>query len=1185
MKRDLFSQENISTYERLMRSLTGEMSQEGLRPRGRQARPITNSVVERVLGTEDEFLSRYQNFEDRYFGMLQDPNNRRIFGKVTDLDTEKKLGVINLSNLNYSAQKELMEQFKKDVLRMPQLFDEVGIPGIEFPSGNYFSRHLLQYDVSDSTHVGSLLLNRMFFNVDPTKVGLEAFNFGRSTMLGMAGLQRLRQSSSIENIRSLTGKIATLDVETTGVTEDSQVRQFAYKIDQGDVSGDLVLKNFMNEQMNVASVTKSGISTRIPGGYDLTGDIFGTRLGRFAAELESSGEQILTMGEGGQNFVAAAKQFFTKMSEVDHIMGHNITFDLNKMTSTLNSLEAFHADEEAKALHTAFYSRIDEQKDFIIDTAETARSYFKGKVDSILSHSGIQNTQERATKIVSQLLGPETIARIGIGGSITPSSMENIVLNTNLLQLIENNELEGSDKIIDLIRTKGTHTADVDTALQASMIRAMRDDKLQFRFLTEQISGIPELTQYAATDLSDFEKYARNLTLKSQALTPTTNVSSVATASSSLLDYSMSQEGMRYTTMLASQSDLGLEGAAQGFLSYDMSAGQYKFRQFGQLDEGIQISDQIAEGYIRSTIQQARTEGEGTLQELRVGSAPPISVTRNLFDEKILRLPANMLENTAIERVKVISQILNDAGVNEATSVMDAGRLVGSLGLTTRVFGESTRPGASLRSIIGTIDRPIKVASSAKVTDEAMLGYARATAEAGLPFSRIDPVYRAMSVGLASLTARIGESNATGAVQGRNARLTADVGISFFRTQNIPRIGEIVTSMDLTDPTKAVYDLSPSSVLLAPFQSLFGYEEATDAANQVVSQKLVFKPFSGTGLADDITTSDLNRFTLSYVKKSITDAGEVVQPRLNLIFGMGMGEEEAKTTAEHLLNMSSDHRDLIKSLNLSEGELRQSLAQMPEVGQYDDITRSRIVGQLSEHIRARGIGVGFVEGEDVVQQFLEMVKNQGVDLTQNDALLKELAMRIGHFDERRGVIAMSAMSSTVVDRVMGRTSEKAQEETVKGLNVLRKIDELLENSSTRRQAVRNIAEANNLSDFQSGLLGTAERLRAGIPTPMTDFYVKNKAKIGFAGLGLAAAGIGYYIAKKNRESDLYNQTMEAQPLQTSSGGVDLQRFDASFNNSTRRDPLGTAGVVGDLDRSKVGHHKMGPNKYDHLYGG
>ena len=38
-------------------------------------------------------------------------------------------------------------------------------------------------------------------------------------------------------------------------------------------------------------------------------------------------------------------------------------------------------------------------------------------------------------------------------------------------------------------------------------------------------------------------------------------------------------------------------------------------------------------------------------------------------------------------------------------------------------------------------------------------------------------------------------------------------------------------------------------------------------------------------------------------------------------------------------------------------------------------------------------------------------------------------------------------------------------------------------------------------------------------------------------------------------------------------------------NSLRRDPLSTAGVVGNLDRAKIGHTRMGPRKDNHLFRG
>ena len=36
---------------------------------------------------------------------------------------------------------------------------------------------------------------------------------------------------------------------------------------------------------------------------------------------------------------------------------------------------------------------------------------------------------------------------------------------------------------------------------------------------------------------------------------------------------------------------------------------------------------------------------------------------------------------------------------------------------------------------------------------------------------------------------------------------------------------------------------------------------------------------------------------------------------------------------------------------------------------------------------------------------------------------------------------------------------------------------------------------------------------------------------------------------------------------------------------TTADPLATAGVVGNLDRNKIGHHNMSSKKHAHLFGG
>jgi hypothetical protein len=100
-------------------------------------------------------------------------------------------------------------------------------------------------------------------------------------------------------------------------------------------------------------------------------------------------------------------------------------------------------------------------------------------------------------------------------------------------------------------------------------------------------------------------------------------------------------------------------------------------------------------------------------------------------------------------------------------------------------------------------------------------------------------------------------------------------------------------------------------------------------------------------------------------------------------------------------------------------------------------------------------------------------------------------------------------------------------------------------------------------------------------------YQRLKPKIGLAALGVGVAAAGYYMYNKSQESNMYDETMEDQPIEANG---QIRRANSSFQSSagmtsSRRDPLTTAGVVGNLDRNKIGHTRMGPDKYNHLYGG
>jgi len=1143
------SMDSSSPLQRLMRSLTGEMTSP---PLGRQAAPITAENINSIFGSADQFMADYKNFEANYFRLLQDPANRRKFARVRDINIERQSGTINLSHLNYENQRLLTEQFNRTVLRADELFSRIGLPGLEFPSGNIFSSSLLKFDISSdmlgggSVHPAAAILNRMFVNVDPNKPGMSAFNFGKSNLLSSESLERI---AKMQDFDSIGKRVLTFDVETTGVTYDSQVRQFAYEIQEADGSIRGSSKSFINDQMEIANVSKSGVSTRM------------------SRSVFTSGLNPEEMGQGGENFVRAAKDLYTEMLNVDHVSGHNLLFDINKMSDTLHGLEAFRLDQDAQRLHNEFFERKSSQADYLIDTQETMRSYFTKKASDLNLLPG-----QRPERIVSQLLGPEMLAQIGIGGSTTPMSVENIALNSNLFELLERDDIDRARDIAEKLKA-GSHIADTDVAIQASMEKYRSLGELNFRF---NIDGSP-----IGDPLSDFEKYARSRILKSQAMVPTRDIASVIHAGESTKNFMLTEPGMQRATVLADTSALGMDTESnKGFLKFNRSTDQYEFTRFGSL-ESSSVDSLVAKNYISSTFREAFSEGEGSANTLRIGSSA-LRITRNLADEQILNFGINFIQESKVQRISSFKADLSTSGITG--DLADDNTLLRSLGTTSQQFAETKSVGNVLNRISNSLRgneffAPMRKATS--VTDDVLKEYQMNIAKVGLPFSTIDPVDRMASVRLSQVTSDIGQAAGMNLTHARNSKLTSEFGLSYAKGINAVRIGEI----------NAAGDLVPASRVILPFQELFEYGQSVDSATgNITSQTLRVKAFAEAGLTDEIISSDLNRLTISFVEGRTLEDGKVISPRANLVFGANktLSKEEATALAEYQLKNAQNYEDLLRTIGNSDSSLTSSINKitnlkntLPEVGTED---RQRITAQLAEHIRDRGIATLDLGDADKVESIF---REQGMDLTSNDVRMKDLSVRLTHFDADSNTATLSAMSDNLVDEQMGRTSRIAQEESLEALNRQIKVESLLDDSANKRIATRTVLEAQNATRTEQAISAGSRRVQNTLVNPMTDFYLKNKPKIGYAGIGLAAAGIGYYMSKKQKEKSLYNESLESQPTEANMGRAMSSSpapAELAQLNSTRRDPLTTAGIVGNMDRNKIGHSQMGPNKYNHLYG-
>ena len=862
----------------------------------------------------------------------------------------------------------------------------------------------------------------------------------------------------------------------------------------------------------------------------------GSRLMSEGVNIIEGSDNVKSMANGGAEFVSESKKLFAQFlsDDISHLSGHNIFFDLQKMGETLQGLDAY--DDEAKTLMHSVFDRISGadyeykgikykgNKDFLIDTKETLSAYFSKKAEGLPD----------ATAKVNRLLAPESLAKISIGGSTTPSSIENIVANSNVLELIER---DGDDILVNAIRN-GSHIARTDVHMQGALYKYQLSGELDFLDMTKLDSA------------SDFVKSGRRQYLRGAAITPTTNVADVAHLEKSAIDYLSGAGAKNVTLEDITGSELGLSTSARGKLSYSKSKEAFEFTDSGSANV-IDVDEGIARSNISSRLQAIS------------------DVNNNISLSNFSYSDATKIEESFKAR----------SATQGIFTTADSEQIIRSLGLTDeqfgtkadvstmfRQFGEPTR-GQGIRDL-----QPVL-----HMGDAIISSYHQNAARSGLGFSSLNVQDRVMSVKLAQATAGIGQMAAgtegisRSMAHAKHAGLLGEMGLSYFNAQDATRL------VGAYDATGAL----PASKVLANFESIFDYTSTT-AADGGIARTLKVKAFTDV---DNILDTNLNRFTLSYLSEADTPEG--VGARINLVWGANksLSEDEAKRVATGMLNDINEHFDYLSDINGLEDIKTMDRTKLAAIGAGTDVAeRKRFTEDLAEKIRQKGIVVGNVEGQPV-QQMVQALMGGDLDIVDNDVRLANHHMRLVHSEN--GALTLSAMRNTQSDLAIGLTDEMIQREAEQALNRANELGEIFENDPKARRAAESVVRKSRTSRVLSEEVDLSKKMRTDIKTPMTDFFVKNKTKLGYAGIGLAAAGIGYYMSRKNRESNLYDETVKSQPTEPGNPRRAIQRSQASFAGpqSTRRDPLVTAGIVGNLDRNKIGHTQMGPNKYNHLYGG
>jgi hypothetical protein len=283
--------------------------------------------------------------------------------------------------------------------------------------------------------------------------------------------------------------------------------------------------------------------------------------------------------------------------------------------------------------------------------------------------------------------------------------------------------------------------------------------------------------------------------------------------------------------------------------------------------------------------------------------------------------------------------------------------------------------------------------------------------------------------------------------------------------------------------------------------------------------------------------------------------------RVNLFWKLGQDIDKADKR-RFIEQIHDDILSKVDNMSAEDRLLGANNALMNTHAAMTKMGRDSSVDALMESFEKGGIGLAFQDGQEA-SDFARKSAAQGTDIT-NDVmgvnLQGEVIDTLGDGDFLR----TSAFADGVVLDA-SRTTRANGDDVIRGLN--------------------ETAEVISDSGIASELRTKMNRAKLGQgANKALDFYISNKTNIKNVGIGLLAAGVGYYSYRKYQENRVYDDVLAQQPIEQNTVSRPSPRLTQSDMASFRRDPLVTAGVVGNLDRSKIGHTMMGPDKYNHLFG-
>lgn len=873
----------------------------------------------------------------------------------------------------------------------------------------------------------------------------------------------------------------------------------------------------------------------------------------------------LTTAEGRLDAVKAYKKFLQTATDAQVVAGHNVQFDIQRIMMSISGIDEFYQDKEAVDLLTKFQKMSDEGR--VINTLDLARDYLMNQAVEI-AEKGSPDEIIKTQRLISTMFAPETLARASIGGSATPYSIGNIAAQTNLLELIESKGgSKGADVISGLSKGAGAHQASVDTMLTNYMMHFIHTGELQYGF-----GKLGAVTQAVSS--------AREEILKASAIVPTTNIANVQHMSDAVFKYAISEEGLQSTKLTTNNGIITFSKADNKFYEHvtDPITG---------IVESNPIVDQtIARQRVLDAVQASRRGEKSELLETGINY---------LQASRTDRILSNVARTSSLSTAATPDALI--AAISGGGDLVTEEKFIDALAGTREFLGFNDyqyRPEIlGEKGMVNLMSKTYGVISDINADN-----YLTKLAAGGI--SAIDdPYMRRNFVELATITSSLPFREES---QGFSSNIVRTIAARASGAGPITaeELGARVSTFNSTVGKRVGEYLSEIGVSFADTQTTnYLFQKSGDISRPIISSDILkgIDVTIGEGTSkrkvkfmseDFLSDYKANKFGLSTTQREEETIVNLVFGNLSADSNAGQRVVNRRTAIELASGIIDEMQNKYGALSAKELVEQGYFTESQARAYHRSLSEDGIFGlkkKLARAISDRGLAVGSIAGKESegVVALLEEIAG-GID-NDSEAFRKAMQFAISEYGDD-----FVAFQGRIGDKELAalRESNPQLAKQIEEGTFLKKAYETYKTTMVRAGEDvgfrKRLQRAFSSKGLDKGFFGTrfGRSLR---DEAVRETYRKVAPKVGIGVAAVGLLGAGYYISKKHREKDLYDETMQEQPIESrgsvaSSNDNIIQEYP---QKSTRRDPLVTAGVVGNLDRNKIGHTNMGPNKYDHLY--